>query len=285
VAEDLDQRIRAEMKLLIDKQRTIKGHLLKHPRQALKVAQLMRQAPQQVYMPGTGVEAAGVLGQLRENFSTRRLTFGFYAVLPIPADGASFTKGSSMGTLRRKARKATNAGITWRRITEPAEKQALLERARRHEQETAREQYRNPEADNAELVDYDLWLVAEKADGQPVFVTVIPVDGEWAALRYFRTLEVSEEASNARYLMTQVLVEHLSDLGVRYLVDPAIPHCLSAGLREFQMMSGYSHMRIRIPARGVYVSVQFNERALGEAAAVEAPSIKPAPSMADVLRS
>jgi hypothetical protein len=175
------------------------------------------------------------------------------------------------------------AGITWRRITDPAEKQTLLERARRHEQETAREQYRNPEADNAELVDYDLWLVAEKADGAPVFVTVIPVDGEWAALRYFRTLEVSEEASNARYLMTQVLVEHLSALGVRYLVDPAIPHCLSTGLREFQMMSGYSHMRLRIPQGEV--RGQLSSFALGVPETTESAQVPAAPSMADALRS
>lgn len=66
-----------------------------------------------------------------------------------------------------------------------------------------------PQIDHGCLLGYELWLAAYSAEGRPLLLSVTPVDGEWALLYYFRTLTTGEEASNARYLMTQVLVKDL----------------------------------------------------------------------------
>jgi hypothetical protein len=66
---------------------------------------------------------------------------------------------------------------------------------------------------------------------------------------YFRTLGIGKEQSNARYLMTEVLVEHLVERGVRYLLDGgslALPN----GIRHFQRMVGFRVCRIRVARDG-----------------------------------
>jgi hypothetical protein len=110
--------------------------------------------------------------------------------------------------------------------------------------------YRNPAPDNDDLLNYRLWLVARAADGRPVLLSVTPVDGEVALLRYFRTLGTGQEQSHARYLMTEVLVERLVRLGARYLVDGSNLFLLPNGLRHFQQMVGFRIVRLRIARSG-----------------------------------
>jgi hypothetical protein len=112
--------------------------------------------------------------------------------------------------------------------------------------------YRTRDPGNDDLLDYQLWLVARAADGRPLLLSVTPVDGELAMLRYFRTLGWGEEQSQARYLMTEILVERLVSLGVRYLVDGSNLFWLPDGLRHFQKMMGFHIVRIRVarPRRG-----------------------------------
>src|SRR5207244_2329947 len=93
------------------------------------------------------------------------------------------------------------------------------EQERRHPSE----EYRRDDPDNAFLLDHPLWLVAYGSDDRPVLLSVTPYEGEWATLTYFRTLDSGPAASEARYLMTQVLVERLVERGVRYLVDVSSP--------------------------------------------------------------
>ena len=50
--------------------------------------------------------------------------------------------------------------------------------------------------------------------------------------------------------MTQVLVEQLVALGVRYLVDQSSPIGLSNGLRHFQRMLGFRIHRVRVERSG-----------------------------------
>ena len=73
-----------------------------------------------------------------------------------------------------------------------------------------------------------------------------PIDGDFAFLSYFRTLGNGDEYSNARYMMTEVLVEHLVASGVKYLIEggsPAIPN----GLRYTTSgRSGFRIARVRI---------------------------------------
>ena len=76
-------------------------------------------------------------------------------------------------------------------------------------------------------------------------LAVIPCSGEWAVLRYFRTLAPGQASSDARYLMTEAVAETLGGLGVRHLVDSARPHWLPNGLRHFQRMVGFRLVRLR----------------------------------------
>jgi hypothetical protein len=167
------------------------------------------------------------------------------AVLDVPADPEEYSLGASRQTLRRKARKASKSGVTWRPVDDPAERRALLRLANECEQAHADEQYRIEAPDNTDLLDHDLWLAAFAADGTPLLLSVTPTDGEWAQLRYFRTLGAGQEHSDTRYLMTQVLVETLSPLGVRHLADGVHPTELPNGLRHFQRMVGFRLARVR----------------------------------------
>jgi hypothetical protein len=166
------------------------------------------------------------------------------AVLEVPSDPAEYSLGASKQTVRRKARASLKRGITVRRVTDPAERQALLAMANRQETEHADAQYRNDHPDNSDLLDHDLWLVAYAADGTPLLLSVTPVDGCWAQLRYFRTLGAGPEYSDCRYLVTQVLVETLSGMGARWFFEGTHPAELPNGLRHFQRMVGFRLARV-----------------------------------------
>lgn len=166
------------------------------------------------------------------------------AVLDVPADAAEYSLGASKQTLRRKARKAQKAGVTCRPVDDPAERLELLARANQAEIDHVDEQYRSAQPDNSDLLDHDLWLVALDGDGEPLMLSVTPVAGGWGQLRHFRTLGRSNAHSDARYLMTQVLVETLSARGVRYLVEGTHPAELPNGLRHFQRMVGFRLARV-----------------------------------------
>jgi hypothetical protein len=67
----------------------------------------------------------------------------------------------------------------------------------------------------------------------------------WPRFGHFQTIGSGDNQSDARYLMTEVLAEHLIERGVRYLVDAgslAIPN----GIRHFQRMLGFQIVRIRV---------------------------------------
>lgn len=172
-----------------------------------------------------------------------------YAVtaLPIPRTLDEFTAGSSKQTLRRKVREAQKRGVTWRPIDDVGERQRLLQRGYDREKSHPDPRYRRADPDNSELLKVRLWLAAYAADGAPLLTAVIPVDGDWSLLRYFMVLVDSPDASAARYLMTQVVVEHLAARGVKYLVDPASPFRLPNGLRQFQRMLGFTMLSARAP--------------------------------------
>jgi hypothetical protein len=157
------------------------------------------------------------------------------AVLDVPADPAEYSLGASKQTLRRKSRAAERAGVTWRQVTDRGERVSLL---------TAANIAVQHHAENSDLVQHGLWLAAFAADGRPLLVSVTPTDGEWGHLRYFRTLGDGPEYSDSRYLMTRVLVETLSGLGVRQLVEGTHPSELSNGLRHFQRMVGFRLARV-----------------------------------------
>jgi hypothetical protein len=168
------------------------------------------------------------------------------AMLEVPADPRDHLVGSSAQTLRRKIRAAEKAGVTHRPVTDPEERRRLLEAANRAEREHPDPTHRVAEPDNDDLLDHDLWLVALASDGEPLLLSVTPVDGELATLRYFRTLGNGPAQSDSRYLMTHVLVGELARCGVRWLIDTEPPGAQKNGLRHFQRMVGFRYCRIRL---------------------------------------
>ena len=166
------------------------------------------------------------------------------SVLELPAEAEEYSTGAAKQTLRRKARVALRAGVTWRVVEDPAERRRLREMADEQERHHPDALYRIREPDSEDLLHYPLWLAAYRPDGRPILLAVTPVDGRTAVLRYFRTLEHSDLAGATRYLMTQVLAEELVRRGMRYLFDSTHPLWLPNGLRHFQRMMGYRLARV-----------------------------------------
>lgn len=179
---------------------------------------------------------------------TRAMGFATAAVR-LPFEPGQYSLGASKQTLRRKARRARMLGVRWAEVTDLQERLDLLKFAEECERTHPSVTCRNPDPYIRSLLSYRLWLAAYSAEGSPLLLSVTPVEGELAALAYFRTLGSGKEQSNARYLMTEVLVEHLVERGVRYLLDGgslAIPN----GIRHFQRMVGFRIYRIRIVRAG-----------------------------------
>jgi hypothetical protein len=165
--------------------------------------------------------------------------------LILPDEHGQYSLGASKQTLRRKTRSARKLGVHWAAVNDAAERLRLIKLAEDYEKTHPDETYRNEEPDLGWLLEHRLWLVAYSADGNPLLLSVTPIDGEVALLGHFRTIGTGPEQSDARYLMTEVLVEELVSRGVRYLVDGgslAIPN----GIRHFQRMLGFRIVRIRV---------------------------------------
>jgi hypothetical protein len=174
------------------------------------------------------------------------LSSGFIGacILPIPADASKYSEGSGKQTLRRKVRAARKAGVTWRSIGDLAKQQELIDVL--HDFISSKTRVRLEGNDWSDLVGKYLWTVGFGPDGNPLLIAVTPYDGEWATLHLFVTLGETQMHSDARYYLTQVLVERLSGLGVRYLVNTDSADNLPAGLWHFQKMLGFSVARVRI---------------------------------------
>ncbi|GAA3580067.1 hypothetical protein GCM10022197_42210 [Microlunatus spumicola] len=165
------------------------------------------------------------------------------SVLTVPDEPGTYALGPDRQTLRRQARKAERAGVTWSPVDE-ADREALLAQATDRERHHPSEVYRTTGEGLRRLLEYRLWLVARDADGGPLLLSVTPTSGSWAALTYFRTLVDDPAATAARYLMTRVLADELAARGVRHLADSSSPIGLPNGLRHFQRMLGYRIHRV-----------------------------------------
>ncbi len=168
------------------------------------------------------------------------------AALRLPEDPADYSRGRRRQTLRRKVRKALREDVACRPVHDDAERRRLLDLASEAETRHPDDWYRQETPDNADLLDFDTWMVAESPGGEPLLLAVVPVCGQWAALRYFRTLGWGRVHSDARYLATQALAERLAAQGVRWLLDTEHPGEQSAGARHFQRMVGFRFVRARI---------------------------------------
>ncbi|MGB8407792.1 MAG: hypothetical protein WCE30_27375 [Mycobacterium sp.] len=167
------------------------------------------------------------------------------AVLAVPADGAEHLQGPHAKTLRRKIRAADQHGIRCR-LVPYAERVALVQRCNAAERMHRQQQYRVRHPHNDDLVQHDLWLMAEDAAGRALLLAVLPVAGDVATLRYFRTLGAGDVYSLSRYVGTDAVVAELSKRGVRWLLDTAPPGAQTNGVRHFQRMVGFRYVRLRI---------------------------------------
>ena len=175
-----------------------------------------------------------------------RLASTGVCVLDVPEVPADYSLGRSKQTLRRKVRAAAKAGVTWREVTDVAEQAALVRRLDAHLPQKRDRRYRQVDSDHSHMVGSGLWAVAEDAEGTPLVLSVTPHDGRWAQLRLFMALGEGPRFSDARYLLTQAVVETLSTRGVRHLFDGRSPHELTNGLRHFQRMLGFTIVRVRL---------------------------------------
>ena len=168
------------------------------------------------------------------------------AILEVPEDGDDYLLGRRAQTLRRKVRSAQRRGLTARRIDDDAERRQLVAVANHAEQTHVDPSYRVPTPRNGDLLDHDVWLTVEDAEGRPLLLAVTPRDGAFATLRYFRTLGAGDAHSDARYLASAALVAELARHRVRYLLDTATPAEQTNGLRHFQRMVGFRYARVRL---------------------------------------
>lgn len=230
----------------VDREQRASVFVLSRPRESLSALIALYRLPRLTANLTVSVEGAAIRHGLSRSVSGRTVLHSATAVLALPEDAASYSVGASKQTLRRKIRAARKLGVHWREIADSAERSDLLQRAHDSEREHQQEAYRIEDPANFDLLNYGLWLVAYSADDRPLLLCVAPIDGEWALLRYFRTLGAGQEFSDARYLMTEVLVEQLVAAGVRYLADSKSPFNLTNGLRHFQRMLGYRTFRVDI---------------------------------------
>lgn len=219
--------------------------LVRQPRRAVTALIDLYSQPQLVAQPSDDVQGRAVRqGLSRASRVGRSVIHSATAVLVLPEEASDYPLGPSKQTLRRKVRKALGRGVRWAEVHDPAERRRLVALADEQERHHPSEEYRRDDPDNAYLLDYPLWLVAYDSHDRPVHLSVTPVDGDWATLTYFRTLGSGQEQSDARYLMTQVLVERLVERGVRYLADVSSPAHLTNGCRHFQRMLGFRIARV-----------------------------------------
>jgi hypothetical protein len=236
-------------------------YVLRHPVSSLAAGLAIFRLPCLHLTPSAGHREAETIRRTfspptAKPFSPRTIVSGISgfaaAALVLPHERGQYSLGASKQTLRRKIRRAQKQGVYWAEVNDQQERQKLIRLAEEYEKTHPDETYRNTDSDLSWLLDQRLWLVAYSAGGDPILLSVTPIDDEFALLGHFRTIGSGDEQSDARYLMTDVLVEQLVDRGVRFLADGgslAIPN----GIRHFQRMLGFHIVRIRIsrPRRGL----------------------------------
>jgi hypothetical protein len=223
--------------------------MVSHPAQLIRAWRAISHLPTLEATLGSSAESEIVRqGLMRKNTIARASVRGTTAVLEIPSDGAAYLAGSgeSKRSLRTKVRRAERKGFTVSTPVSRSERIALLSLNAAYERAHPDPTYRSGSPKLDHLLDIDTWLVAHDGTGRPLLIAVIPIDGDWAVLEHFRTLDYSDEAKLARPWLSALLVEHLAGMGVRHLADVSSPIGLPRGLRSFQRQLGYRLRRVRI---------------------------------------
>lgn len=229
--------------------RSDRDHFLRYcssnPREAACAFIASRRLPQLVADLGDDRGGRIIVDALGESFLGIPLRWTALAIVEVPADAASYRTGGSRRTLRKKTGYALRAGVTWRCVDDDQERRRLIALGNATEQSHPDARYRRAAPDNQDLLDHGVWVLAERA-GEPLAFAVATASGEWAWVRYSRTLGNEDLHSLARYTLIEALVTVLSRMQVRFLVESSQPVVLSNGLRHFQRMVGFRYARIRI---------------------------------------
>ena len=222
-----------------DRDRGAVKYFLRQPLRTLRTLRdLLRLPLLRADLDVDDVEGAPIHRALAQRHTMRRF-LPHAAVLVLPSEPGGYLVGPRRQTVRRMIRKAERAGVRCTSVDDLDGRSALLRIADTYERTNPRHSYRNPDALNEDLPDARTWLVARVGDYRPLVLSVTPVQGEWALLRYFRTLGPDAECTHARYALIAHLAECLGRSGVRYLFDEAPPARLPNGLRHYQRMVGF----------------------------------------------
>lgn len=227
------------------------GYAARHPLRALRALLAIQRLD--VIFPASPSETAGGAEVHRVLYQKGPLHlparwWGFSAVPVIDTDRSLDSPHAKR--LRYNLRLAEEEGITCR-PAQPSERTGLIEIANHRERTHPNPDYRVEIPGNDDLTEHDFWLVAEDATGRPLLLAVVAIDGDLAVLRYFRTLGESESHSLSRYLAHQALIAALAQRGVEWLLDNNPPATQTNGVRLFQRIVGYRHVRIRRPRTGI----------------------------------
>ena len=179
----------------------------------------------------------------RKSFGVRTPLHEAASVLRVKRTGDPLA-GSRFATLRRMDRKAAKPGVVCREVPED-ERDSLLQRAIAFEMDNPDPRYRRDDPNTKGFELARLWLVAVDASGTPLVLSVTPVSGNTALLRYMRT-SIRPETTLARYALTASLLRTLSRKHVRYLVDNVSTLSVPTALRHFATMVGFRIARVRL---------------------------------------
>jgi hypothetical protein len=246
-----EEKLSEYLRLISSARVTPTAYVALHPISAFRAVRLAKQVPVLRVDPSDSHEGSQVRGTLIRQSKARgrsplhRLT----AVLDIPEVPDEYTRGRAKQTLRRHSRAAERLGIWWARVDEFDERVRLIALANANERTFPRERYRHATADHRDLLDHPLWLAAYSSTGQPLLLSVTAIDDDVAVLAYFRVLGTGIEHTKSRYYMMPVLVNQLSRLRVRHLLDEGSPVNLPDGLRQYQRSVGFKIMQVQVRER------------------------------------
>lgn len=226
------------------------GFVLAHPVQTAALLAAVRALPLRQARLTPGPQGSRIRGQLETAWLRRHLLASATTVLDLPADPGQYLRGSSRSkyTLRKRSRSAFELGVRVERVDAADARVRLRLLADAYERVNPRPAYRIEQPDNEDMLACRYWFVATLGE-RPLMLAVLPAEGEWAAMRYFRTLEASEHATLARYLVMAEIVSALTADGVRHIVAGMGPHRLPNGMRQFQRMMGFRIVRLVVSVR------------------------------------
>lgn len=164
------------------------------------------------------------------------------SVLALPERGEDYLRGRSRQAVRTNRTRATEAGVTCRRMGRVEAEVRIVAVLRARGEESLVDSVR--EDLQSGLV--QAWLARDAEDATEV-VALTSVDGPFARLDLILAAP-GREAGPARYLLSAHLITELAARGVRHLaVDTAL--FLESGLRHFQRLLGFVPMTLEL-ARG-----------------------------------